>query len=109
MLSKDQKLSFAELFTSRRPTTEGEADAYLEVESFQMFAPLHDGSHLARLALSSTETMDIAVNPICALRLAATLLDQLAKSGDFVVDLSIYDAETGDQLARVRPSGSIIS
>jgi hypothetical protein len=109
MLSNDQKLSFAELFTSRLPTTEGDADVYLEVDSFQMFTPLDDGSNLARLALSSTETMDIAVNPVCAVRLAATLLDQLAKSGDFVVDLSIYDAETGDQLARVRPSGSIIS
>lgn len=40
MLSNNQKLSFAELFASRRPTSEGDADVYLEVESFQMFAPL---------------------------------------------------------------------
>ncbi|WP_223217187.1 hypothetical protein [Rhizobium cauense] len=47
--------------------------------------------------------MDLAVNPVCAARLAATILDLVRKSGDYVVDLALYDAQSGEQLARLRP------
>ncbi|MBW9114709.1 hypothetical protein JNB88_13760 [Rhizobium cauense] len=103
MLSAEQKNEFLQLFDARHPPSTGDADAYLEVESFRMFAALANGDLLARLALSSKETMDLAVNPVCAARLAATILDLVRKSGDYVVDLALYDAQSGEQLARLRP------
>ncbi|ACI57971.1 MULTISPECIES: hypothetical protein [Rhizobium] len=108
MLSTDKKQKLSKLFDDRLPPVDGVADAYLIADSFRLFAQLENGDLLARLALNSDETMDIAINPVCASRLAATMLDLLSKSGDFVVDLAIYDAHSGDRLARVHPSHSIL-
>jgi hypothetical protein len=55
------------------------------------------------LALTSNETLDLATNPICAGRLAAALLDLVSKRGDFVVDLTIWDAKSGDRLVKLKP------
>ena len=103
MLSVKQKEEFARLFDAKLPSSEGDADAFLEVDSFRMFAPTEKGDLVTRLALSSSETIDLAVNPLCAVRLAATILDLAARSGDFVVDLALYDAQTGEPVARLRP------
>jgi hypothetical protein len=103
MTSEDKKASLATRFAERVPSSQGDADVSLEVDSFTMFAPLEGGDLLARLALTSDETFDLAINPVCALRLAATILDQLHKSGDYVVELSIYDGASGNQVARIRP------
>ncbi|MBB4166470.1 hypothetical protein [Rhizobium sp. BK538] len=103
MLSAEQKDEFVRLFDAQLPSSEGDADAYLEVDSFRMFAATEKGDLLARLALSSSETMDLAINPLCAVRLAATILDLVGRSGDFVVDLTLYDAQTGEQMVRLRP------
>jgi hypothetical protein len=103
MLSAEQKVALAESFNRNVPDGDGGADVYLETDSFRMFAPLDNGDLLVRFALSSNETMDLAINPVCAVRLAATLLDLVSKSQDFAVDLALYDAATGDQLVRLRP------
>ncbi|EPE96568.1 hypothetical protein [Rhizobium grahamii] len=103
MSSVEQMKEFARLFDAQLPSSEGDADAYLEVDSFRMFAPTEEGDLFARLALSSSETIDLTVNPLCAARLAATILDLVGRSGDFVVDLPLYDARTGGQVARLRP------
>ncbi len=103
MLSAKQKDEFIRLFEAKLPPIEQDADAFLEVESVRMFAPLESGDLLARLALSSSETMDLAVNPVCAVRFAAAILDLVSKSGDYVVDLALFDAQSGEQLVRLRP------
>jgi hypothetical protein len=103
MTSEDKKASLATRFAERVPSSQGDVDVSLEVDSLTMFAPLEGGDLLARLALTSDETFDLAINPVCALRLAATILDQLHKSGDYVVELSIYDGASGNQVARIRP------
>jgi hypothetical protein len=103
LLSQKEKRALSKLFDDRLPPSHGEADAYLESESFQMFAPQNDGNLLIRFALTSEETLDLSVNPLSAARLAATLLDVLSKTGNYVVDLAIYDAETGEQQSRLRP------
>jgi len=91
------------VFEQRVPSPKEDADVYLEANSFTMFNPLEGGDLLARLALTSDETLDLAINPVCAMRLAAIILDQLSKSGDYVIDLSVFDPATGTQLARIRP------
>ncbi|WP_018900725.1 hypothetical protein [Rhizobium sp. 2MFCol3.1] len=105
-MTPEEKAALATRFAQRVPSLDEAADVFLEAESFRMFAPLDGGNLLARLALTSGETFDLAVNPVCALRLAATILDQLSKSGDYVVDLSIFEAASGEQTSRVRPSES---
>ncbi|MCV9945023.1 hypothetical protein [Rhizobium sp. BT-175] len=102
MLSAEQKNEFHRTFERRRPSADGEADAYLEFDSATPFSPLEDGDLSFRLALMSNETLDLATNPICAGRLAAALLD-LSKRGDFVVDLTIWDARSGEQLVKLKP------
>ena len=103
MLTAEQKQRLSETFKARMPDGNGGVDAYLEAESFQMYSPLDNGDIIVRLALSSQETMDIAINPVCAARMAATFLDLLSRSGDYVIDLALYESATGNQLFRVRP------
>ncbi|UTS88428.1 hypothetical protein [Rhizobium anhuiense] len=81
MLSAEQKSEFHRAFERRRPYADGEADAYLESDSVTAFSPLEDNDLSFRLALTSNETLDLATNPICAGRLAAALLDLIAKRG----------------------------
>ncbi|WP_246705339.1 hypothetical protein [Rhizobium sp. WYCCWR 11152] len=103
MLSSEQKREFHRAFEARRPSADGEADAYLEFDSATPFSPLEDGDLSFRLALTSNETLDLATNPICAGRLAAALLDLISRRGDFVVDLTIWDARSGEQLVKLTP------
>ena len=103
MLPAELKDTLKDMFRAKVPDGDGGADAYLEAQSFRMFAPLDNGDLVARLALSSDETIDLSINPVCAARLAATLLDLLSRSGDFVVDLALYDSLSGEQVVRLRP------
>jgi len=103
MLTAEQKQRLSETFKARMPEGNRGADVYLEAESFRMYSPLDNGDLVVPLALSSLETMDIAINPVCAARMAATFLDLLSRSGDYVIDLALYETATGDQLFRLRP------
>jgi hypothetical protein len=105
-MTPEEKAGLSTRFAQRVPSLDEAADVFLEAESFRMFAPLDGGNLLTRLVLTSDETFDLAINPVCAVRLAATILDQLSKSGDYVIDLSIFEAKSGEQTARVRPSAS---
>lgn len=105
-MTPDKQAGLSSRFAQRVPNLQEDADVFLEAESFGMFAPLDDGNLLARFALTSDETFDVSMNPICALRLAATILDQLSKSGDYIIDLSIFEAASGEQTARIRSSAA---
>lgn len=98
--------TFGHVFESRKPSSDGEADACLEFESCQPFALSADGKVTVRLALTSDETLDLSTNTVCAARLAVALLDLVSRSGDLVVDLAVYDPDSGDQLVRIKPAAS---
>ncbi|MDR6667895.1 hypothetical protein [Rhizobium sp. 1399] len=98
--------TFGQVFESRKPSADGEADACLEFESFQPFALSADGKVSVRLALTSDETLDLSTNTVCAARLAVALLDVVSRSGDLLVDLAVYDPDSGDQRVRIKPAAS---
>lgn len=98
--------TFEHVFESRKPSADGEADACLEFESVQPFALSPEGKVSARLALTSDETLDLSTNTVCAARLAVALLDLVSRSGDLVVDLAVYDPDSGAQLVRIKPAAS---
>lgn len=104
MDQRQQRAACTQAFEARKPSADGEADAYLEFDSIQPFAPSATGNLTVRLALTSDETLDLSTNPVCAARLAVALLDLLAKSGDLIIDLAIYDPPTGDQIVRITPA-----
>lgn len=104
-MDRRQKIrTFGHIFEVKKPSADGEADDFLEFESVQPFALSADGNVSARLALTSNETLDLSTNTVCATRLAVAFLDLVSRSGDLVVDLAVYDPDTGEQLVRIRPA-----
>ena len=104
MVSGADKGKFHRDFDTHLPSGVEEADSYLEFDSARVFSKAESGDIVFRLALTSDETLDLATNAVCAGRFAAALLEILSRSGDFVVDLAVYEPRSGAQLARVKPT-----
>ncbi len=54
-----------------------------------------------RLAGEDGEPIDLRTNPVCAGRLAISLLDLINQNGWFDVDLRVTDS--GSEIARIKP------
>ena len=92
-------------FVDYRPSVEAlEEEAVHDIVSALCFQPLEDGEMVVRLADADGKTIDLRTNPVCAARLAISLLDLINRNGWLDVDLRVSDE--GEQVARLVPNPS---
>jgi hypothetical protein len=103
--TRSAKNSAHRAFVDHRPSAETpEEEALHDIVSALCFQPLEDGEMVVRLANADGTTIDLRTNPICAARLAISLLDLINRNGWLDVDLRISDE--GEPVAHLAPNAS---
>lgn len=93
------------VFVDHHPSVEAlEEETVHDIVSALCFQPLEDGEMVVRLADADGKTIDLRTNPVCAARLAISLLDLINRNGWLEVDLRVSDE--GEHVARLAPNSS---